>query len=103
MVHTMTEQQFDTFMEANGYGIISEEDDRAYVADADGAIVAIYWRSPYSYIETFDDNVGFVESDPMDITKWNKDQWKDSVVGVALTFFIIAATFFVIAVFGGQY
>lgn len=100
MVHTMTEQQFDTFMEANGYGIISEEDDRAYVANANGAIVAIYWRSPLSYIEIFDECDRMVEADPLDFTAWNKSQWQDAGMGAALTFVVVALTFFVIAVFG---
>ncbi len=53
MTKEITTEQLDAFIEANGYGISSENELNAFISNANGEVVAIYWKRD-SYIETLD-------------------------------------------------
>ncbi len=54
MTRTMTQEQFDAYLDQTGYGIASENENVAYLSDKTGDIVAMYWRGKVSYLETLD-------------------------------------------------
>lgn len=99
MTKAMTQQQFDAYVESNGYGISSENGNVAYVSDKDGNVVAMFWRGVKSYLETLEEPIQEEEKDPLNPMTWDASQWKDAVIGCCLSVFIFAFYYLVVTIF----
>lgn len=97
MMQTMTQQQLDTYLETNGYGISSENGNVSYISDKKGDIIAMFWKGKESYLETLEE---VVYEDAMDPTTWNRSQYKNAGCSAALGFVAFALMMIVIAIFG---
>lgn len=84
----MTQQQFDSYMEHNGFGISSENGNVAYISNAKGDVVAMYWRGETNYLETLDEPI--TEKDPLNPLTWETSQWRDAAYGLAVSAFVLA-------------
>lgn len=72
MTRTMTQQQFNSYLERTGYGVSSETDLNAYVSNKEGQVIAIYWKEA-QYIELLEEPLG------------NEGEWKDTLVSLGYT------------------
>lgn len=98
MMKTMTQQQLDAYLEANGYSISSENGNVSYISDKKGNVKAMFWKGDKSYLETLEDEV--VYEDAMDPTTWNHSQYQNAGCSAALGFITLALMMIVIAIFG---
>lgn len=98
MVKTMTNEQFDAYLERTGNGISSENGNVAFVSDRKGNVVAMFWRGAKSYLETLEEPIK-EEKDVLNPRTWSREQWKDAIISMVGTVVIFVLMYSIIYIF----